>query len=201
MVTPVTIDPDDFPLIGEPLPVEFANSLYLADGETIDFLATPGLMRIWFNLAIADAIFPKKVRRADLDAIRELRDAVHLILRGLANGRSPNPDGLAVLNRYSARCPQFARIAWPDGGPAVTVERTGTAVDALLGRIATETIDLIGGPTRLLLRQCSGPGCAMLYVKNHHKRRWCHHSCGHRSRQANYYRRKTALTSPAIKLA
>jgi predicted RNA-binding Zn ribbon-like protein len=201
MVTSSTIDPDDFPLIGEPLPVEFANSLYLAEGESIDFLATSGLMRMWFDLAIADAMLPEKVRRADLDSIRELRNAVHVVLRGLANGRNPTPDGLVVLNRYSARSPQFLRVVWHDGAPAVTVEHTGSALDALLARIANETIDLVGGPTRLLLRQCSGPSCAMLFVKNHHKRRWCHQSCGHRSRQARYYRRKTALISPAVERA
>jgi predicted RNA-binding Zn ribbon-like protein len=196
MVTSSTIDRDDFPLIGEPLPVEFANSLYLGEGDSIDFLATSGLTRMWFDLAIAGATFPEKVHRANLDAIRELRNAVHLVLRGLANDRNPAPDDLDVMNRYSARSPQFLRVTWRDGAPAVTVERTGTALDALLARIANETIDLVGGPKRLLLRQCSGPGCSMLFVQNHHKRRWCHQSCGHRSRQARYYRRKTALIPP-----
>ncbi|MEP7111801.1 MAG: ABATE domain-containing protein [Ilumatobacteraceae bacterium] len=196
-----TIDLDDFPLIGEPLPIEFANSLYLAEGETIDFLATSSLMRTWFDLAIADTRFPEKIRRTEADAIRELRNGVHLVLRGLANGRNPTVEGLEILNRYAARSPQFLRVTWPDRAPAVTVGRTGNAVDGLLGRIATETIVLIAGPSRSQLRQCGGPGCAMLFVKNHHKRRWCHRSCGHRSRQASYYRRKTALISPVTKLA
>jgi predicted RNA-binding Zn ribbon-like protein len=29
----------------------------------------------------------------------------------------------------------------------------------------------------------------MLFVKAHHRRQWCHESCGHRARQATYYRR------------
>ncbi len=191
---PAVIDPDEFPLLGEPLPVEFANSLYLAAGRTIDFLATVTLTKTWFDLAATGIDMPNTVRRADAESIRELRNTIHAILGDLAAGRTAAADTVDVLNQYAARAPWFLRLGWDDAHePEATRQHTVGGIDALLGRIATETIDLVTGPTRLLLRQCNGPGCAMLFVKNHHRRRWCHQSCGHRARQANYYRRKKIL--------
>jgi predicted RNA-binding Zn ribbon-like protein len=189
------IEPDEFPLIGEPLPVEFANSLYVSEGEEIDFLATPKLIQMWFQLAGANAGLPTRIRRADGDAVRELRDAVRSVLSDLADTTTPADREVLVLNRYAGRAPWSVQLNWNDGRPTVSEQRTCTAIDAALGRIASQTIALVGGPTRLLLRRCNGPGCPMLFVKDHHKRRWCHHSCGHRARQASYYRRKKAVAA------
>lgn len=190
----VAIDPDEFPLIGEPLPVEFANSLYISEGQEIDFLATPQLIQMWFQLAGADTGLPNSIRRADGDSVRELRDAVRSVLFDLADNTTPVNRMVRVLNRYAARAPLFVQLDWNDGRPSVSEQCKCMAIDAALGRIASETIALVGGPARLLLRRCNGPGCPMLFVKDHHKRRWCHHSCGHRARQASYYRRKKAVT-------
>jgi predicted RNA-binding Zn ribbon-like protein len=191
---PVAFDPDDFPIIGEPLPVEFANSLYAAGPHTIDFLASPDMIRQWFALAAPDVEVPGTIRRADADSIREMRDAIHAIVTALAIGSNPAVESVAVLNRYASRAPWFLRLGRDDiGRPVAIPRRTAKPIDALLGRIANDTIELVAGPSRIQLRQCNGPGCAMLFVKVHHKRRWCHQCCGHRARQAGYYRRRRAL--------
>jgi predicted RNA-binding Zn ribbon-like protein len=190
----ITFEADDFPIIGEPLPVEFANSLYAAGPQIVDFLASPDLIQRWFTLATPDVDIPGTIRKADGDSIRMLRDAIHAIVTALAVGTTPTAETIAVLNRYAARAPWFLRLGRDDlGRLAATRQRTARPIDALLGRIANETIELVVSPSRIQLRQCNGPGCAMLFVKDHHKRRWCHQSCGHRARQANYYRRKRAL--------
>jgi predicted RNA-binding Zn ribbon-like protein len=186
-------DPDEFPVIGEPLPIEFANSLYESEGEAIDFLATPRLMHTWFELVDAGAGLPSRLRRVDGDAIRELRNAVRVVFCDLANGTVPDGDAVSVLNLYAARGPWSLQLdVGHDGSLALSERRGGTIIDATLGRLASEAIALAAGSSGQLLRQCKGPGCAMLFVKDHHKRRWCDHSCGHRARQAAYYRRKKA---------
>jgi len=188
------IDADDFPLIGEPLPVEFANSLYASEGGDIDFLATPAHIQKWFELAAAEVPFPTRLSGAEANALRELRDAIRAVLRAVAAGTVPGSDNVAMLNRYAARAPWSVHLGWNHAGsPVATERRHGTTVDTVLGRLAGEAIVVVAGPSGPLIRQCTGPGCAMLFVKDHHKRRWCHHSCGHRARQANYYRRKKAV--------
>jgi len=189
------IDPDDLPLIGEPLPVEFANSLYESAEGPIDFLATPQLAQLWFECAATDAVLPTRLRRADVDAIRELRDAARRLYGDLANDRPVDSSAVSVLNRHAARCPWSVQLELAGDGRLVVDERPrATGIDATLGSLAVAVIALAAGPNGPLLRQCSGPGCAMLFVKDHHKRRWCDQSCGHRARQADYYRRKKALT-------
>jgi len=184
-------DPDEYPIIGEPLPVEFANTLYSAGGQTIDFLTSPEAIRQWFTLAASHVDLPTDVRQSDADSVRDLRNTIHALLVTLAGGRTPDAGSTAILNRYAAKGPWFLQLNV--GSATVTRRHAVKAIDALLGRIANDTIDLVAGPSRVLLRQCSGPGCEMLFVKNHHKRRWCHQSCGHRARQAEYYRRKRAV--------
>jgi predicted RNA-binding Zn ribbon-like protein len=41
----------------------------------------------------------------------------------------------------------------------------------------------------------------MLYLQRHRNRRWCHHSCGHRARQAAYYRRMRSAHDPGLRLS
>jgi predicted RNA-binding Zn ribbon-like protein len=187
---PTDMVPHDLPLIGEPLPVEFANSLYVAGEQTIDFLATPELITMWFELAATGVDITDAIRPNDADEIRDLRDAIRVVLIDLAVDQPPTVGAVAKINLYASRAPWYLRLGSDSGGQLeVTRQHRGDAIDMLLGRIANETVELVSGPQRTLLRRCTGPGCAMLFVKNHHKRRWCQQSCGHRARQADYYRR------------
>jgi predicted RNA-binding Zn ribbon-like protein len=57
----------------------------------------------------------------------------------------------------------------------------------VLGALAHDLMDVLANPARLLV--CANDDCSMLFVQHHHRRRWCHDGCGHRHRQAAYYRR------------
>lgn len=181
---------DEMPILAEPLPVEFANTLYVSDGTTTDFLGTPQLIRTWFALAVPSAELPGRFRRTQADAIRDLRNVINRMLGDLVDGRLPAADDVATLNNTAGRAPSFLYLDWSDPTqPKATTRHGGDALEATLGCIAFDTIALVAGRDRVLLRRCGGPGCTMLFVKTHHKRRWCHESCGHRARQASYYRR------------
>jgi predicted RNA-binding Zn ribbon-like protein len=182
---------EDLPLLGEPLPLEFANSLYGAGDERIDFLDTTAAVRRWFQhpRLVSAPKLPTQIRRAHAGAIRELRDVVRHILRAALDGETPAPELVIALNQAAARAPLTARLSWDSNGPGASTRAKGPLLDVLLGTIATETIALLSGPDRCLLRACTGPGCTLLFLQNHHRRRFCHPSCGHRDRQARYYRR------------
>ena len=203
MTTPLATA-QDLPLLGEPLPVEFANTLYGSGDPLTDFLATPDLIRLWFSEAVParGLILPALTRPGTGHAIRALRDAIHRLLHDCIDGRAPSRPAIATLNNVAARAPTHLRLQWDAGtSPQVSTVFTGSALELLLGQIAHQTLTLFTGPDREHLRRCRGPGCAMLYLQRHRNRRWCHHSCGHRARQAAYYRRMRYAHYPGLGLS
>jgi predicted RNA-binding Zn ribbon-like protein len=192
----VAIDPDDLPLLGEPLAVELANSLYFSFGTSTDFIATASLLRLWAGHVHSEPPLAALagLRAADVLAARELRDAVRQLLEALAGKRPAPGRTIKTINRYAGAATTRVELAQGPAGELSAVTRySGPAtIDAFLGRLAIETIVLAAHLLPGQLRRCEGPGCAMLFVRTHHRRQWCHASCGHRARQASYYRRKSA---------
>jgi predicted RNA-binding Zn ribbon-like protein len=70
-----------------------------------------------------------------------------------------------------------------------------TATDTVLGVIAADTIELLGGPRSDDLRACGAPGCMLMFLKDHPRREWCSPTCGNRARQARHYARSRAQRS------
>lgn len=165
----------EFPILGtEPLAVELANTLYGRE----DFLRTREQVDQWFA----------QVGQPAVDAVRArtLRDAVHRLFAAAVEGAAPDPEDVAVVNAFAT--PTRPELRWSADGPAVRHVDTATGGAAVLGRIASRAIDLLAGPA--VLRRCTAPGCSLFFVRDHPRRRWCNPGCGHRDRQARYYRRK-----------
>jgi predicted RNA-binding Zn ribbon-like protein len=184
---------DDLPLLGEPAPVELANSLYGEGDERVDFLATPALARLWLDHAGLAVAFPARLSHTDTDRLRALRDAVRRLVDQVVDGVALAPEAVEVVNRAARLAPRAAQLA---PGPAVGWVSAARGVDAALGALAQETVALLGGPDGARLWRCAAPDCGMAFVQQHRRRRWCHDSCGHRMRQAAYDRRRAAA-SPA----
>lgn len=189
-------DPDDLPVLGEPPAVELANTAYGDGADAVDFLADDGSIAHWFRhaslgLPVAVPMFVG----SDADALRSLRDAVRLAFDAVATGAEAAHSTIEAINTCAAAAPSCARLERePDGRLVLVRVPAGAApVDAALGWLATGALELLAGPDRLLLRRCGGPGCTMLFVRRHHRRRWCDPSCGHRARQARYYRRRVEM--------
>jgi predicted RNA-binding Zn ribbon-like protein len=184
----------EFPLLGEPLPVDFANTLHFERDEPTDDLATTALIRGWFAATgrRSGLECPHRLSSKDSQRIRECRDAVAKICRACATHRVFPRGPVSALNSFTAAAPAapFVTIG-ADDEIRISQVHVGGPVDVMLGRIAFATIDLISGPRGDLLRVCEGDDCSMLFVKNHSRRRWCTDGCGHRDRQARYYQRTT----------
>jgi predicted RNA-binding Zn ribbon-like protein len=71
----------------------------------------------------------------------------------------------------------------------------GPRFERLCAGLATGCIELLTGADRQGLRRCEGPGCSLLFVQQHGRRRFCHESCSHRDRQQRYARRVATTTS------
>lgn len=179
----------EFPILGtEPLVVELANTLYGAGEEEIDFLRTAQGVSQWFARTTEESA---TAMGRDAERVRALRDAVHLLFRAAVDGSAPDRAAIALVNGVAQAAPTSLELDWPQGGkPSTRWRDTTTGSTAALGRIAACCIELLAGPSAENLRRCTAPGCSMFFVRNHSRRRWCHPSCGHRNRQARYYRRR-----------
>jgi predicted RNA-binding Zn ribbon-like protein len=190
------MDAADFPFLGtEPIAIEFANTDYGLGSDRFDFLRTSTLIEQWFALtqATLGVVASPRALGRNGRRVRSLRDAVRTVLAALADGSAPGPTAIGLVNEAAATVPTFLRLRWPPDGPA-TVDRLDTAAGgtAVLGRIATNCLELVADRQTRVLRRCESTDCSMLFLQHHSHRRFCHPSCGQRGRQARYYRRHPA---------
>lgn len=198
------------PLLGEPLPVEFMNTIWADRNEVHDALATDGEVVAWVNAVEPAFATPDDTLRRSLDKagpgdlaawgdrLRELRNA----LRRIAAEQTDDPrtyvpsvpgdlePAIAVLNRAAAASPHWSHLEWPTKTvPHRTTRTHADAGAALAAAIAERAIDFFGTDARHDLRACLAPGCVLYFVKHHPRREWCSTACGNRARAARHYQR------------
>jgi predicted RNA-binding Zn ribbon-like protein len=193
MVSADIFDAEELPLLGEPIAVEFANSLYEGSDETIDFLSNTKNVSLWFRTAegAQDIYVPGKLSQRDLEQLHELRAVMRSLFIAAAAKETLPTVSIRELNRFAGIAPSYSMLVARGDAFVVSTVASAPTADGLLGRLAHEAIALLG-ENYSLLRRCEAPGCPMLFLQDHHRRRWCHESCGHRSRQSAYYQRKIA---------
>ena len=187
---------DMFPVIGEPRAVELANTLYVRPGSTVDFLDRSDWIVTWLGLAVSDSALtlPKRIDQAGGADLRSIRDAVRdLLSTATQRNGQPDPSGVATLsvatlNRFTDAPRVRYRLEWAaDSPPRSAIVPTGRGLAAVLTHLAIESVSFLGSGDVARVRRCDGPDCPMLFVQQHHKRRFCHDGCAHRARQARYY--------------
>jgi predicted RNA-binding Zn ribbon-like protein len=183
----------DYPVLGEPVAIELANTRYHETDGVVDYLATPTLASGWFDASptASSLLRPGRWTRSDLAELLVLRDAIDDLLRAIVEESTGDARSVSAVNRAAARARVHAELTWQTGQAPQRLDRrdSATSVDAVLAVIATDAITLLASPTASSVQVCANADCEMLFVRNHHRRRWCHNSCGHRHRQADYYRR------------
>jgi predicted RNA-binding Zn ribbon-like protein len=181
---------DAFPVIGEHLAVELANTLYDRPADPIDFLDSNESITAWFGLAAPDApvAMPRRIERDRADTLRQLRTATRTLLVNAATGSAPSSSAINTLNQCASLVPVCYQFAWTNPhGPIATLFPVTRGVDAVITFLALQAISFVTGPDLAFVRRCDGRDCPMLFVQRHHKRRFCYDGCSHRSRQARYY--------------
>lgn len=194
----VDIEEMDYPVLGEPVVIEFANTLYRHHDETIDFLDFPSTVGGWFAASptASQIARPATFSGPMASRLRTLRNAVYEIIEATIDATAPGRSALATINEYASGSPLRLSLAWTATGPQRHEHRPASGFEALLGRLALDCIELVTGTDATALRRCDAPDCPMFYVKDHSRRRWCHNGCGHRDRQSRYYYRHRARAVP-----
>ena len=179
------------PLRGEPLPVEFHNTLYAVGGDSRDGLDDEAGLVSWL-VAMRDQLplDPALVEPVRRDDFLRLRDAVRAALRATLDGQPVPSDAVTALNQASAASPRSLALSEStDGRRAHVVHHGPEPADVVLGVLASGTIELVGGPRAGSLRACGAPRCVLMFIKDHPRREWCSTTCGNRARQARHYAR------------
>lgn len=172
------------PLLGEPLPVELANTSYAVRGRPREGLQTPRQLGTWLREV---GLAAGEVGPGDLAAALSLRDAIRTVAAATVRGDPLPAAAVATVNRFAASPARWRELR-ADPEPHVAARTSGTATAAALSSIAAQAVELFGGPRRHDLRACQGPGCVLFFVRDG-RREWCSHGCGNRARAARHYAR------------
>ena len=189
---PTRLGPDvDYPVLGEPIAVEFVNTLYISPNGSFDFLGDIDLARGWFDsIGSPSSLRPMDVDEAARRALVELRASVAELFDARATGLLPPDAALDVVNTAANGSRVRRQLEWTDhGGPFVRdhhdLDRAAGAA-ALLAREAMAMVaDTTGGPVLV----CDRPACSMRYLQHHRRRRYCNPACANADRQARHQRR------------
>jgi predicted RNA-binding Zn ribbon-like protein len=181
----------EFPLLGEPFAVEFANTLYQEDDTVFDFLGASDLVADWFAVIGGNFVLPARLGAGTVSLLREVRVAARQLFDDVIDGAEhASQHAIATLNRSAGLAALHLRLDWPTGGaPRVNLHHRGDAAAVLVACVASECLSFIAGPDRVRLRRCDRPGCYMIFVQQHHRRRYCNDLCASSDRQSRYYRR------------
>ena len=174
------------PLTGEPLALDLVNTVASAPGGEVDLLESAGDLRAW--LAAEQGRLDITDGQIDLGAVRTLR--AH-IARAVEAGRARTPPPLEALRTITdaqRSAPVYQELGWNGQAMTIATRRPGNATAVLLAQLAEAAATLLASPAIGLVRRCEGPGCRMLFLPAHPRRRWCSPAtCGNRARVARYY--------------
>jgi predicted RNA-binding Zn ribbon-like protein len=179
-----------FPVGGEPLALDLADTLITATDPPIDLLADAARARQFW--ALQQARLPPGARPPGLAAARTLRAAIRALLEAHLAGRALPPQAVACVNAAAAATPGSPQLVPRNDGRAVAIDWRWQAHDAralALAEAARSAIEVLG-TAAARLRRCANPACSMLFVADSARRQWCTPNiCGNRARVARHYAR------------
>ena len=156
--------------------------------EPRELLATPEDFGRWLVAARLAERAPEPTAK-ELDQARALREALYRLGMACVEGSGFETADRELLNRWAAESPPVPQL-----GPEGEVHWNRTGVRALLAMLARDGVELFGGPLAARIRQCSGEGCALLFVDTSRsgERRWCSMTgCGNKAKVAELRRRRS----------
>jgi len=145
--------------------------------EQTDLLADPAALRAW--LAEHDLAPAGRITAADVDRVREVREALHAVAVATIAGRRPKSDDARVVAAALAldRPPTLRA-----GAAGLRAEHPASARVAL-ARLVRSAVDTLTGPDRGHLRTCGDDTCSGIFLDLGGRRRWCSaQRCGVRVR-------------------
>ncbi|MEO3891593.1 ABATE domain-containing protein [Nonomuraea sp. B5E05] len=179
-------------LTGEPLALDLVNTgVRTPSGGDHDALATAEGLHAWLAEQAGRLTVPETTLGPDDPAaVRDLRGHVERALEAARQAAPPPPEAIDALNRALRVAPAYPCLEVRGTVLRRGTARDGTPLDRLLTELAEAAVALLTDPDVGKVRGCEGPGCHLLFLPAHPRRRWCSPDlCGNRVRVARYYRR------------
>lgn len=130
--------PPPFPILGQALPIELANTIHRGPRTIVEGLRSPDDLALWLTCH-AERLWatPPPADQALLSEIIQLREHVRAALIARADrGRPPVP-AVTALNDSAEAAPYHLHLRWPSSGPpALTRRTTATPAVQLTAEIA-----------------------------------------------------------------
>jgi predicted RNA-binding Zn ribbon-like protein len=186
------VTPARWSWLGEPLAIDFANTVRRR-GETYEeLLRTPDDLAEWAERQRGRIPALPAISETRLAEVRALRDAVFATLRAAAEGERAPADAERALNAALREVPLIPRL---EAGAVVAMPlRAADPLDELGARACTSALEMI---RRDDLALCDSPGCGQFFLRHRSDQRWCGSACGVRARVA----RHSASRSQAVQSA
>lgn len=180
------------PLVGEPLPLDFANTRPVrARGvePPADPFGTNAGLQQWLS-AQSDRLPYARVNDVVRVAVIGLRGHVGVALDALVDGVPPPDKALDTLNAALREAPSHPQLSWGGAGGYLEIVRAADDGAALLAALAESAAEYLASDLAAKTRRCEAPDCDLLFSQTHPRRRWCSPTvCGNRTRVARYYER------------
>jgi len=159
--------------------------------EPIERLGDAGAAGRWLVLA---GVLPQeakpKVSAAQLDALRDLREAIHRLVRAAKAGRALDARDVATLNVAAARRDLAPQLVSRGTGAALWEGRN--PIDAALASIARDAVLLLTRAPFDRIKECENDNCSLVFLDESQsgRRRWCSmERCGNLAKIHKYRRR------------
>ncbi|MGI5404286.1 CGNR zinc finger domain-containing protein [Streptomyces sp. CA-135486] len=185
------------PLHGEPLPLEFANTVFPVRGVLRDGLGTPEQLAWWLGACrsrLATQLPDSALHALDASDVQcfvMLRDTARRLIDAYVHQRVPDVWDVAQVNRVSSTGRPWPLLRWSeDGRPASLQICTASPVVAVQAEIVHALIGLLAGTSGTEPRACQAPGCVFFFDHARSRREWCSTGCGNRARVARHYARR-----------
>jgi predicted RNA-binding Zn ribbon-like protein len=185
----------DAPMLGEPLPLELANTTHAVRGRLRDGLQTTEHLVAWLTRVRSRLQIPlsdedlRAVDDAQLTLARDLRDCLRELARAATDGLETQAELIDRLNRHARAAPRWRELRWDDHPHTETCSEA-PAINAAIGEIAEAGVDLFSSSERASIQPCRAPGCVLYFLRDHPRREWCSIGCGNRVRAARHYERR-----------
>ncbi|HEY0495007.1 MAG TPA: ABATE domain-containing protein [Kutzneria sp.] len=164
-----------FPLVGEPLAVDLANTAVRLRGRDVDLIADDAGLAAWLDLH-------PHLGAVDGDELRALREDIREVFRAAIEARSASHDAVLSINRAAHRC--LATLSSTPDGPVVEWGGGGLAV------IARSAVEVVAAAR---LRGCANHECVLVFAHGDERRKFCDtKTCANRARQARHRERQHA---------
>lgn len=129
---------------------------------------------------------------ADFAKAIEIRDLLHSIFTGIANGRPLRDRDLAELNSALAQTPALLRVREQSGALGTHWGSAAEGLSQVLFPVLADAADLLASDRLARVRECASGECTKLFVdeSRNGSRRWCDmNACGNRMKARRHYSR------------